>query len=249
MSKSKSTMSQFLDIIKEAKSQGPVSQTHVCQFCNKAFAKESTLAAHLCESKRRHQQRDEVGVRLALQAWIRFFELTQGSAKTKTYEDFAKSNLYIAFTKFGRHLHSIRAVNPAAFIDYVIRNNKKLDHWCKNSLYDEYLQQYIRKEHPQDALERGITEMQTWADEEGSVVKDFFRYANENKICSMVTNGRISPWLIYCSDTGLASLERLNAEQIAIVYPWIDPDYWQRRLKDYMADAEWCKTILKEAGF
>jgi hypothetical protein len=30
--------------------------------------------------------------------------------------------------------------------------------------------------------------------------------------------------------------------------PWITPDFWQQRLKDYMADAEWVRHILTEAG-
>jgi hypothetical protein len=47
----------------------------------------------------------------------------------------------------------------------------------------------------------------------------------------------------------LSALEKLSSEQIAMVYSWIDPEYWQRRLKDYAADAEWCKHVLKQAGF
>jgi hypothetical protein len=245
----KGVMSEFLEIIKEAKAQGPIDQNFVCQYCSKSFVRESTLAAHLCENKRRQQQRDETGVRLAFQTWLRFYELTQSSSKKKSYDDFIKSSYYVAFTKFGRHLHSIRAVNPSAFIDYLIKNNKKLDHWCRDKLYEEYLLQYLQKENPQDALERGIVEMQNWADGEQSVVKDFFRYANTNKIVSMIGNGRVSPWLIYCSDTGQACLGRFNEEQIAMVYPWIDPELWQRKLNLYSVDAEWCRTILKEAGF
>ena len=37
-------------------------------------------------------------------------------------------------------------------------------------------------------------------------------------------------------------------QQIAIVFPWIDPEYWQRKFKDYMADTEWAKDILQKAG-
>jgi hypothetical protein len=242
-------MSNLGDIIREAKKQGPIAKEFKCQYCGKGFVKESTLAAHLCENKRRHQQRDEVGVRLGYQAWLRFYELTQGSAKTKSYEDFAESSYYVAFTKFGRHLHSIRAVNPAAFTDYVIKNNKKLDHWCKDNFYTEYLFEYLRKEHPQDAVERGIVEMQAWADEDGDAITDFFKKASTSRICSMILNGRISPWVIYCCDSGQNSIERLNEEQIVMVYRWIDPDYWQRKLKDYLADTEWCKHVLKESGF
>lgn len=242
-------MTDLARVIKDAMAQGPLDQPHKCKFCGKGFAKESTLAAHLCEPKRRHQQQNEVGVRLGFNAWIKFYEMTQGSAKMKTYEDFAESPYYRAFVKFGRHLHKIRAINPAAFTEWVIKNNKKLDHWTKDAFYDEYLREYLRRENPQDALERGILEMGEWAGENSSVVNHFFLYATTNRICSMIVNGRISPWIIYCCNSGMAALEKMNEEQVVLIYPWIDPEFWQRKLKDYMADAEWCRHVLKEAGF
>ena len=73
---------------------------HKCQYCGKGFVKESTLTAHQCEPKRRAQQRTDIGVSLGYQAWIRFYELSQGSAKLKTYDDFCRSQFYGAFVKF-----------------------------------------------------------------------------------------------------------------------------------------------------
>ena len=94
-----------------------------CKYCDKEFRRESTLAAHLCENKRRWQQEKEIGVQFGLQAYLRFYEMTQGSAKLKSYEDFVKSPYYVAFVKFGRHMVSIRAVNPRMFIDWVIKKD------------------------------------------------------------------------------------------------------------------------------
>ena len=34
-------------------------QNYECKFCNRSFAKEKTLAAHVCEQKRRHLQKDD----------------------------------------------------------------------------------------------------------------------------------------------------------------------------------------------
>lgn len=235
------------DIIKAAKALGPVEQSFRCQFCGKGYVKETTLASHLCEPKRRHLQKSEKGVVLAFQAYLKFYRFTQGK-DTKTYEDFAKSPYYAAFVKFGRYLHSIDAVKPERFMEWVIKNNKKLDYWCKEQFYDEYLHEYIRVENPQDALERSIVEMESWAIENNSVVNHYFRYANENRIVRSIAHGRISPWAVYCCDTGVNMLSRLNEEQIAIVYTWIDPDYWQRKLKN-SDDAEWCRHILNQAGF
>jgi hypothetical protein len=242
-------MSGLANVIAQAIAQGPLDQDAKCKFCGKGFMKESTLAAHLCEPKRRFQQKDEIGVRIGFNAWLKFYELTQGSAKTKTYEGFSESSYYKAFVKFGRHLHSIRAINPTAYTEWVIKNNKKLDHWTKDQLYQEYLFSYLRREQPQDALERGVVEMQDWATEHKSVVTHFFLYASASRICSMVGHGRISPWLIYCSDSGTACLSRMNEEQIAMIWNWIDPDFWKKKLHDYAPDAEWCRHILKEVGF
>jgi len=226
------------------------SPTYKCKYCEKEFRKESSLAVHLCEVKRRWQQERETGVQFGLQAYLRFYEMTQGSAKMKSYTDFVASPYYRAFVKFGRHMVAIRAVNPRAFIDWVIKENKKLDHWCHEKVYLEYLKQYMRKEAVQDALERALKEMQDYADEHGEFkngFSDYFRFGNPNRICYHISTGRISPWIVYNCDSGVEFLSNLSEEQIGIVMPWIDPEYWQRKFKDYVADTEWIKEILRNA--
>lgn len=221
-----------------------------CRYCDKEYRKESTLAVHLCENKRRWQQEKETGVQFGLRAYLRFFEMTQGSAKFKSYEDFVESPYYKAFVKFGRHIVAIRAVNPRVFIDWVIKENKKLDHWTHEQVYLEYLHGYLKKETVQDALERALIEMQEYTDEIKTFDKfsDYFRYGNSNRICHHISNGRISPWIIFNCQSGVDFLGNLGEEQVAIILPWIDPDVWQRKFTDYVADTEWVKMILKEAG-
>jgi hypothetical protein len=48
--------------------------------------------------------------------------------------------------------------------------------------------------------------------------------------------------------SGIDFLSSLNEEQLAMIMPWIDPDYWQRKFTDYAADTEWVKDILQKAG-
>ncbi len=222
-----------------------------CRYCEREFRKESSLAVHLCEPKRRWQQEKETGVQLGLRAYLRFYEITQGSAKLKSYEDFVTSSYYNAFVKWGRHLVGIRGINPPAFLEWLLKNNKKIDQWCKDDFYVTYLHEYLRREAVQDALERALKEMQDYADEHEELkggFKDYFRYANANRICHHISTGRISPWIIYNCGSGHEFLESLGEEQVAIVMPWIDPDYWQRRFRDYTADTEWVKNILEQAG-
>ena len=221
---------------------------HKCQYCGKGFIKESTLTAHQCEPKRRAQQKTDIGVSLGYQAWIRFYQFSQGSAKLKTYDDFAKSQFYGAFVKFGRHCHSIRAINVSQFIDYVLKNNFKLDHWCREQIYDKYLIQLLTTEAAEDALTRSIEYMQEWAESTGTNFHEYFQKISSNRLVADIRNGRITAWCLYCSDSGTAALSQLNEEQIRLVWPYIDPDFWQKKLKDYVADAELAKHILNQAG-
>lgn len=225
--------------------------SYTCQFCNKTYTRESTLVTHLCEPKRRYTQRNEQGVQLGFSAYLRFYEKTQGSARLKTYDDFCDSTFYIAFVRFGRYLVDIRAVNTKSFTDWLLSNNHKLDHWTKDKLYSSWLQDYLRKESVQDAIERALREMQLYADTNTKVencFNNYFRLGATNLICHHISTGRISPWVIYNCDSGIAWLNQINAEQINMLMPWIDPDYWSKKFRDYLADTEWCKMILKEAG-
>jgi hypothetical protein len=225
--------------------------SYKCRYCEKEFRKESTLAVHQCELKRRWQQERETGVQWGLRAYLRFYEVTQGSARLKSYEDFVTSPYYSAFVRYGRYGVAIRHVNFISYTDWLLKNNKKLDNWCKDSLYEEWLNDYLRRENVKDALERGLQEMQEYADTHPDLkngFRDYFRYGNANRICHHVTAGRISPWIIFNCDSGIAFLEGLDQGLLTIVLPWIDPDYWHRKLQDYLADTEWCKHILKEAG-
>ena len=227
-----------------------LSQSYKCRYCNQDFRKESTLAAHLCEPKRRWQQEKETGVQFGLRSYLQFYETTQGSAKLKSYEDFVNSPYYRAFVRYGRHLVAIRAINVTNFTSWLLKNNKKLDHWTKDSYYEEWLYDYLRREAPQDALERALKEMEDYATGNSGLAhfSHYFRYGNTNRICHHITTGRISPWVLYNCDSGIDFLGNLGEEHLGMVLSWVDPDYWSRRFKDYVADVEWCKHILKEAG-
>lgn len=211
--------------------------------------KESSLAVHSCEPRRRRMERDEAGVRLGFQSYIKFYELTQGSAKLKTFDDFADSPYYRAFVKFGRHCVAIRAINPARFVEWVLKQNKKLDYWCKDAVYTEYLMDYLRVENVSDALARAMEFGIDWADTSGHPAEDCLRYGNSNTMTYAVSVGRISPWIIYNCESGQKFLSELDPTQIAMVWPYIDADVWQRKFKDYPADQEYAKEILTKAGW
>ena len=204
---------------------------------------------HLCEQKRRHAERDETGVRMGMQAYLRFYEITQGSARLKTWDDFVKSPYYKAFVRFGRHCQNIRAVNPSRFTDWLIRGNRKIDHWCRDAVYTEWLNEYVRLESVADALARGIETAIEFSERSSASAHDFLRYGNDNAICFAITNGRITAWVLYNCESGQGFLSRINQEQLTMIWPWIDSDFWDQRFRDHMADQEYARAMLAQAGW
>ena len=223
--------------------------TYTCQYCKKDFVKESSLAVHLCEPRRRRMEKDEAGVRLGFMAYLKFYELTQGSARLKTHDDFCESAYYKAFVKFGRYCVSVRVINPARFVEWLLKNNKKIDHWARDSMYTEYLIEYLRTENVNDALARAMEFGIAWAEESGHPAEDCLRFGNTNAIVYAVTTGRISPWIVYNCESGQKFLRELDNTQIAMVWPYIDSDVWMKKFADYVADQEYVKNLLAQAGW
>jgi len=226
-----------------------MTEKYTCQYCEKSFQRETSLAVHVCEQKKRYQSQNDRGVQLGLQAYLRFYEMTQGSARLKTFDDFARSPYYRGFTKFGRYCVDINAVNTARFIEWVVEKNKKIDHWCRDSIYTEYLTDYLRRESVNDALSRAIEHSIKWSETHDHPTQDFLRYGNDNAVAYAVSTGRLSAWVLYNCETGQAWLENMDPDQTKIVWPWIDPEFWQKKIRDYPADQEYAREMLKKAGW
>jgi hypothetical protein len=223
--------------------------TFVCEYCKKTFAKESSIEVHMCEPKRRRLNKDDPGVRLGFQAYIKFYEQAQGSAKLKTYEDFCESSYYLAFVKFGRYCVGAKTINPSQFMNWLLKHQKKIDRWASDQLYTEYLTWYLTIEAVDDALTRAMEYAIDWAEKNGSPSQDCVRYGNANAVCYAITTGRLSAWVIYNSESGQKFLSEANQEQLAMIWPYINVDTWNKKFADYPADQEYAREILTKAGW
>ena len=223
--------------------------TFTCGYCDKTFARESSIEVHMCEPKRRRLQRDDRGVQLGLQAYVRFYETMQGSAKNKTFDDFETSSYYRAFVKFGHYCVNTRVINPERFMAWLLKQQKKIDKWCSDQIYTEYLVNYLTLEAVDDALARAMEYGLDWAEKTDNPAHDCLRYGNANAICHAITAGRISPWVIYNSESGQKFLGELSPDQVTMIWISIDSDVWQKKFQTYPADQEYSKEMLKQAGW
>ena len=197
-----------------------------CNYCDKEFTKEKTLSVHVCEQKRRHMSKTEKHVQLGLLAYNRFYEISQKNSAKKTFDDFASSPYYNAFVKFGSFLSNTAPIFPERFIDFVIKSGVKLDHWCRDELYDTYVSELIKIEPADGAIQRTIQTMMDWADDKEASWNHYFSYANLNRITHDIKEGKISPWVLLNCKAGKEMLQKMNDEQLEIVSPVIDPQLW-----------------------
>ena len=224
-----------------------LTSKYTCEYCNKSYSKESTLIAHMCEPKRRWLQKDEKRVTIGFYAFQRFYKLSAGNKKDKTYEEFVKSSFYNAFVKFGSFVNNVRPLYPDKYIDYVVTSNVKLDHWCREEMYEKYANELIRKEGVQTALERSIDTMVNWAKENNSLYNHYFEHASTNRITWDIRDGKISPWLVLNCKTGKAALNNFNDEQLTMLGTVLEPSHWAMRFKRNPRDVDLVKQVVKEA--
>jgi len=225
------------------------SKPFVCEYCNTGYSKEKTLIVHICEQKRRHLQQKEKRVQLGFYAFNQFYKLSAGSKKEKTYTEFCKSQYYNAFVKFGSFISNVRPLYPEKYIDYVVTSRVKLDHWCKEEMYEKYAIELIRKEGVETALERSVMTMMEWAAEnEPAPWNHYFQHIGLNTAVWNIKDGKISPWLILNCKTGKDMLSKFNDEQLNMIYHVLDPSHWAMRFKRNPKDVELVKDVAKESN-
>lgn len=241
-----------LDVFKKHKGikieLSTIDKPYVCQYCGSAYVKESTLAVHMCEQKRRALAKTDKHVQMGYQAYVRFFQLSQKAKTIKTYEEFAKSPYYNAFIKFGSFLSNVNPLYLDRYVDYVVTSGVKLDHWCREELYYDYVLDLIKKEPAEVALQRSIGTMMDWAEKNDSQWNHYFKYVSLNRAVYDIKDGKISPWIVLNSESGRAMLGKFNDEQLGIIFTVMEPEFWALRFRRYPADIELVKEVIKEGN-
>ena len=221
---------------------------YICEYCGSGYTREKTLAVHMCEKKRRALQKNEKRVQLGYYAFNQFYKLSAGSKKDKTYEEFCASPYYNAFVKFGSFISNVKPLYPEKYVNYVVTSGVKLDHWCREEMYEKYALDLILREGVETALERSIMTMSEWAEENDSMWNHYFNYISLNRAVWHIKDGKMSPWLILNCRSGKEMLNKFNNEQLELVYHVINPEHWAMRFQRQKDDVQLVKQVAKESG-
>ena len=206
------------------------------------------MMKHLCETKRRWQDRDKHGNRIGHSAWVQFYSKHSRKAK-RDYMDFAKSAYYTAFVKFGNYCVEAQVLNPSRYVDWLLKNQISIDTWNRDTNYTKFIVDYLKTEDPLDAIARSIETTIALAESDKIMSKDVFRYGNRNKICFEITKGKISPWMLYHSVSGVEMIESLDVTQQKMILDYINPEQWAIKFKRSNNIINDVKQLLDAGGY
>lgn len=217
-----------------------------CEFCKRSFARESTMLKHICEYKHRWLERERRGNQIGYQSFVQFYKKHSAAKKDKTYEEFIKSAYYTAFVKFGNYCIEVNALNVSRLVDFYLKENIKIDNWTSDKQYTTYLIDYLKTENALDAVHRSVETCLELAKIENIQPNDYLRYGSKSKICHEITNGKISPWVLYQSDSGKKFLDELSEDLVKMIYDYINPVQWAVKFSKLESDVEEVKSLLQE---
>ncbi len=235
---------------KTLKNSNKIQETEFqCEFCKKSFQRETSLMNHACETKRRWQNKDLAANRIGFQSWQEFYVKNTAAKKPRTYLDFIDSSYYTVFVKFGNYCIDIKAINVLHFANWLMKNKVRIDNWASDTNYNKFLIEHLKDEDPLDAVARSIESTIELAKDAEIQTCDCLRYANRNKLVQAIVNGKISPWMLYHSESGIALLEDLDESQQKMIMDYIHPEKWAIKFKRDPDVVLRIKQLLKAGGY
>lgn len=220
-----------------------------CKFCKKSFSSEKTLITHLCEPKRRWNNRKDRNVQLAFRCYQHFWRITSTAMKTeRTYDDFMASKYYTAFVKFANYLVDVYVASVEDYIEWLLKNRVKVDKWPSDIVYEQYIKEFAVRESVERAVERTVLSMKGWGESNSMPWNVFFAKVSKSRCIHMIRSGQISPWLLYNSKSGISFLQSLNQQETLMIEDYIDPAAWASRFKKSADDVSFVHEIVKKAN-
>jgi len=222
--------------------------SYECKFCKKTFGSERTLLSHLCEPKRRWNNRNEKNVQLAFRCFQHFWRVTATNMKSeKTYDDFMTSKYYLAFVKFANYIMGVYIANVESYIEWLLKQRTRIDKWSSDEVYEAYIKEFNLRESVDRAVERTVLELQKWSQDTNKPWNSFFSQVSQPRAIQMIRAGKISPWILYNSQSGLQWLESLNEEQMIMINDYINPNDWGQRFSSSPEDVRFVLDLTKKA--
>lgn len=227
-----------------------LNKPHTCSFCNKSFVHERTLLEHACEPKRRHQIRQTPRVQQAFAIYAQVSQQLMPSRRNlmPTYQEFSHSHMWPQLVRFVTWCEEQLVQEPEQYVKWCMQQNVKLDVWCDVIKYTEFLKVLLMTEHSEQALCRSLKLLQEWHINTQKPFTEFFTHVNTNQCVTWITQGRISPWLLYNCVSAEKLFVRCTPEQLMQIAQHAPITKWKVKFLRHTSEVELIKLTLAEAG-
>ena len=142
----------------------------------------------------------------------------------------------------------MKPISIDVFIDFVIINGLKIKDWTKEYVYDQYIDDLIKKEPADNAVERSILTMGEWAQANNVTVDEFFYKISANEAAFIIRRGRLSPWVLYLAETADSLMQSFTEDHAKMIGGLIDSAVWHKKFKTNPDDVEFISSVLSSAG-
>lgn len=200
----------------------------------------------MCETKRRWSERDMQINRYAHGSWVFYYKRYHPQITKLDYMDFITNLFYLPFIKFATFCINNHVVNIHSYMEYLVSHKITVDKWAHDEFYTKFITNYLKTEDSHDAIKRSINTLEEMCKEQNIKVSDAFNYLNENKLCQKIYQGTISPWLLYNSESAMDFMNRLNDDQVKLIYDFINPDIWRLKIFREANSDNKIKSLVKE---
>ena len=111
----------------------------------------------------------------------------------------------------------MRPYIPSVILIYVVTSGVKLDHWCKDELYEKYAIDLIRKGRCRNCTRKKRNDNDGMGNENEPHLESLSQHVSLNRAVWHIKDGKVSLGLFHCS-TGKDMLSKLNDEQLTMIY-------------------------------
>lgn len=227
-----------------------LNKPHTCAFCNKSFVHERTLLEHACEPKRRHSLRQTPRAQQAFAIYVQVSQHLNPRSKdvTPTYQQFCASTMWPTLIRFVTWCEEQLVQECDQYVTWCMQQNLRLDAWCDVIKYSEFLKHLLMTEPMEQALCRSLKLLHEWHINTQKPFTEFFTHVNTHQCVSWISQGRISPWLLYNCVSAENLFTRCTPEQLMHIAAHAPITNWKVKFLRMKSEVELIKLTLAEAG-
>ena len=218
----------------------------LCHYCSKRFTNELMFERHACKEKARAQELASPMGQAAYQHYLTWMRVRK--FKTQAIDAFAASRYYKQFIKFATMVATAGISKPERYIELMVDGGITPDLWTREQCYTMYLDYMDTREKPLDQVVMSIQTLMDLADKEGVEYSRVVKHLGPQRMLSLITQRKISPWFLFHSVTSRELISNLDTEEKKAYDTIIKFSAWAERLQKNAKVREEIINIVQELG-